>query len=114
MTCQLTLVFDYYLCMKHNRVVELENKEEHIKENLDDSNISCSFLGQFFEIKKRVAKKSNDVSIKLVRKIKEKKNEEMWMKKYNKKIKQRENDQRLYHKQIPIGDGILNLSGVDI
>ena len=115
----LNLGFDYFLCMTHNVVVEITDKESHIDEFCVDElgnkiTKSCSFLGQFFNIKKPAKKLSNDISVTLVRKIKEKENEKRWEKSYNKKVKQRVRDQELYSKQIPLGDSILNLDVVKL
>ncbi len=103
----LTLGFDYLLCMDHNVVVDIEDKVTH------KGNDSCQFVGQNFKIKAPARKLSNDVSKKLVDKIKEKENEKIWEKRYDKKMRQRKREQENYSRQIPIGDGILNLDGVD-
>lgn len=108
------LDFDYFLCMNHNIVVELGNKEQHMDEFCTDSdNRSCMFLGQHYNIKKPASKISNDVSIKLVRGIQEKKNLKNWEKKNEIKLNKRKRDQDNYSKQLPLGDSILNLEATD-
>ena len=103
--------FDYFLCIDHNVVVEVEERSKHITEFGGDK--PCEFVGQFFKVKAPARKLSNDVSKKLVDSIKQKENEAAWEKKHDKKIKQRKREQDNYSRQIPIGDGILNLDGVD-
>ena len=116
----LTLGFDYLLCMDHNVVVDIEDKEKHrtnsinvIQTDTSEEIKPCQFVGQNFKIKAPARKLSNDVSKKLVDKIKEKENEKAWEKRYEKKMKQKKREQDNYSRQIPIGDGILNLDGID-
>ncbi len=115
----LTLGFDYLLCMNHNVVVDFEDKDKHRSENRnikwsEDKVIPCEFVGQNFKIKAPARKLSNDVSKKLVDKIKEKENEKAWEKRHEKKLKQKKREQENYGRQIPVGDGILNLDGVEL
>ncbi len=117
----LTLGFDYLLCMDHNVVVEVEKRKEHEANsiNVSQTDVSedikpCEFVGQFFKTKQRAKKLSNDISKKLVDGIKEKENEKAWEKRYDKKMRQRKREQENYSRQISIGDGILNLDGADL
>ena len=116
---KLNLGFDYFLCMTHNVVVDIGDQEQHMdKFCVNDEGKpmarACSFLGQFYNIKKPAVKLSNDISVKLVRRINEKKNEERFEKKYEEKLNKRKRDQELYAKLLPIGDSILNLDVVEL
>ena len=85
-----------------------------MNEFCENGHYDCQFLGQFYSIKKPAPKISNDISKKLVDKIKEKQNEVNWEKKWEEKKLKRKREQENYSKQIPVGDGILNLEAVDI
>lgn len=105
--------------MNHNVVVECENKNQHLMDfctRIGDNAMikECQFIGQFFKITPPAKKISYDISKRLVDGIREKENIKRYEKNYEKKMKQKKHDQENWHRQIPVGDSIINLEVVKV